>query len=44
MNGEGKNCYQKWLLLQTWVDVNLDWEPAEYGGIRELTLPIGKLW
>ena len=28
----------------SWVDQRLSWDPAEFGNITEITLPVSKLW
>jgi len=32
-----------WLRM-SWVDIYLTWDPAEYGGIKEVRLPITSIW
>lgn len=32
-----------WLRM-TWNDVYLSWDPSEYGGIKEVRLPIESVW
>ncbi|XP_064461455.1 neuronal acetylcholine receptor subunit alpha-7-like isoform X2 [Ornithodoros turicata] len=32
-----------WLTLD-WVDVNLRWDPKQYGGVRDLRIPPSKIW
>uniref|UniRef100_A0A183BMZ5 Neur_chan_LBD domain-containing protein n=1 Tax=Globodera pallida TaxID=36090 RepID=A0A183BMZ5_GLOPA len=32
-----------WLRM-SWVDIYLTWDPAEYGGIREVRLPMTSIW
>ncbi|KAL3111750.1 hypothetical protein niasHT_011037 [Heterodera trifolii] len=32
-----------WLRM-SWEDIYLTWDPAEYGGIREVRLPINSIW
>lgn len=30
--------------LQKWIDVNLKWNPDEYGGIRKIRVPSTDIW
>ncbi|KAK6043202.1 hypothetical protein COOONC_19292 [Cooperia oncophora] len=32
------------LILESWVDHYLTWDPSEYGNIREVRLPISNIW
>ena len=32
------------LLLQTWTDDRLKWDPEQYGGLSVLRLPVDKVW
>ncbi|XP_037509764.1 neuronal acetylcholine receptor subunit alpha-7 [Rhipicephalus sanguineus] len=32
-----------WLTLE-WIDVNLRWNPKEYGGVQDLCIPPNKIW
>ena len=34
-------CY---LSLQSWLDENLVWNPADYGGLVDLRLPPSAVW
>ncbi|XP_053327710.1 acetylcholine receptor subunit alpha-1-B [Spea bombifrons] len=31
-------------LKQQWVDVNLKWNPADYGGVEKIRVPSGYIW
>ncbi|KAE8580869.1 hypothetical protein XENTR_v10024578 [Xenopus tropicalis] len=31
-------------LKQQWVDVNLKWDPAKYGGVKKLRIPSSEVW
>ncbi|KAM9305697.1 acetylcholine receptor subunit alpha-1-B-like [Gastrophryne carolinensis] len=31
-------------LKQQWVDVNLRWNPADYGGVQRVRIPSGNIW
>ena len=30
--------------FQDWVDVNLRWDPAKYGGVSDLRIPPHRIW
>ena len=31
-------------MWQRWTDDYLEWEPSEYGGVREIIVPPSKIW
>ncbi|KAG7247361.1 hypothetical protein CRUP_011725, partial [Coryphaenoides rupestris] len=31
-------------LKQRWTDVNLNWNPDDYGGIRKIRIPSSDIW
>jgi len=31
-------------MWQRWTDDYLEWEPTEYGGVREIVVPPSKIW
>lgn len=32
------------VMWQRWTDDYLEWEPSEYGGVREIIVPPSKIW
>jgi len=32
------------LIVQTWKDPQLTWEPESFGGVTEIRLPIDNIW
>ena len=31
-------------IMQEWMDIYLAWDPAAYGGVKEVRLPITRIW
>ena len=38
------NLYKVYFTLQTWTDILLTWDPADYGGLDHVRVPIEKIW
>lgn len=32
------------ILLQSWNDYKLRWNPADYGGVGDVRFPMGRIW
>ena len=32
------------VIIQVWTSDYMKWNPAEYGGVSEMNIPVGKIW
>lgn len=47
--GSIEQCWERFSLaellpLQQWTDVNLKWNPEDYGGVKQIRIPSDDIW